>query len=167
MIKSRHWWHGNLARPARTSGFGDFGRLTFPVVLAVLATTAGIAGAACPPAAVDGTLLQRDGLQLAWRPLLQGEVAIATSAIPMATHFAVEVQLCEGKATSKAILKKVDATMPEHRHGMNYQPRIRDLGDGRFRVEGLMFHMSGHWQIEFEVLGGKDAVRLTHDVQIP
>jgi hypothetical protein len=134
--------------------------------LFVLGASCASAQATCPPNEADGALLMRDSLQLAWRPLLQGDLPIAPAAIPVAKHFALTVQLCEGSAASRAVLKKVDATMPEHRHGMNYQPRISSLGDGRFRVEGLMFHMSGRWQIEFEVLHGKDVLRLLHDVQI-
>ena len=84
----------------------------------------------------------------------------------MAKHFALEVQLCDKAGVSAARLQKVDATMPEHRHGMNYRPRITPQGDGRFRVEGMMFHMAGHWQLVFEVQAGKEAMRLTDDVQI-
>jgi hypothetical protein len=134
--------------------------------LFVLGASSAIALAACPPNEADGALLTSGGQQLAWRPLLQGDIPVAPAAIPMARHFALTVQLCEGSTASTAILRKVDATMPEHRHGMNYQPRISALGNGRFRVEGLMFHMSGRWQIEFEVQSGKDVLRLLHDIKI-
>ncbi|MBI5901766.1 MAG: hypothetical protein HZB40_21420 [Rhodocyclales bacterium] len=134
--------------------------------LLLLGASSASALAACPPNEADGKLLTSGPLQLAWRPVLQGNTPVAPTAIPMAGHFALTVQLCEGSSASKAVLKKVDATMPEHRHGMNYQPRIGALGDGRFRVEGLMFHMSGRWRIEFEVRSGEDVLRLTNDVQI-
>jgi hypothetical protein len=52
--------------------------------------------------------------------------------------------------------------MPEHRHGMNYKPGIRPVGAGRFRAEGLMFHMPGRWEFVFD-LGGErlaDSVRM-------
>lgn len=150
-MKGRRWRHGVLHGV---------------MPLFVLGASSAAPLAACPPDESDGALLKRDSLQLAWRPLLQGGLPIAPAAIPMARHFALTVQLCEGSTASRGVLKKVDATMPEHRHGMNYQPRISSLGDGRFRVDGLMFHMSGRWQIEFEVLHGKDVLRLLHDVQI-
>jgi cytochrome c peroxidase len=41
--------------------------------------------------------------------------------------------------------------MPEHRHGMNYAPEVKPLGPGRWRAEGLMFHMPGKWEFVFEV----------------
>lgn len=162
-MKSRHLPAREAESPADRVRYGVIDSL---MLLLLLGTFSASSLAVCPPNETDGALLKRDGLQLAWRPLLQGDLPIAPTAIPMAKHFTLSVQLCDGSAVSKGMLKKVDATMPEHRHGMNYQPRITSLGDGGFRVEGLMFHMSGRWQIEFEVLHGKDVVRLLHDVQI-
>ena len=142
-MNSRRWWYGNRALCA----------------LALSAITSG-AQAACPPDAADGAVLKAGELVLAYRP------AGKASRIPMAKHFALEVQLCDGGGTSSARLNKTDATMPEHRHGMNYRPVITPLGSGRFRIEGMMFHMAGHWQLVFEVQAGKELTRLTHDVQI-
>ncbi|MCM2289266.1 MAG: hypothetical protein NDI67_09585 [Sulfuritalea sp.] len=145
MINSRRWRDG--------------GRALLVLALGVIASGA---QAACPPDASDGAVLKARELVLAYRPVLAGK----TNRIPMARHFALEVQLCDKAGVSSARLQKADATMPEHRHGMNYRPRITPLGDGRFRVEGMMFHMAGHWQLAFEVDAGKGTVRLTDDVQI-
>ena len=71
-----------------------------------------------------------------------------------------------GAGDTTARLHKAYATMPEHRHGMNYRPLITPLGSGRFRVEGMMFHMAGHWQLAFEIQAGGETTRITHDVQI-
>jgi hypothetical protein len=46
---------------------------------------------------------------------------------------------------------RVDADMPAHRHGMNYRTTVTALGDGRFRAEGLMFHMAGRWRLLFDL----------------
>jgi hypothetical protein len=135
------------------------------LLLAIAGSMAASAFAACPPGVADGTSLVKDGLQLAWRPVI-GDSPIAATAIPMARHFAIEVQLCSGATPFGAALVGLDATMPEHRHGMNYRPRIVGLGDGRFRAEGMMFHMSGRWQIEFEVQSGKGSSRLFDDVRV-
>lgn len=148
MIKSRRWQDGDNLRGA--------------LVVLALGVITSSAQAACPPDATDGAVLKAGELVLAYRPVLAGK----TSRIPMAKHFALEVQLCDKAGVSVAHLRKADATMPEHRHGMNYRPRITSLGDGRFRVEGMMFHMAGHWQLVFEVQAGKEATRLTDDVQI-
>jgi len=122
----------------------------------------GGATAACPPDAADGTTLKAGELVLSYRPVLQDK----SGRIPMARHFALEVQLCDRHGISAARLHQADATMPEHRHGMNYRPAITPLGDGRFRVEGMMFHMAGHWQLSFEVQAGKELVRFTHDALV-
>jgi cytochrome c peroxidase len=50
--------------------------------------------------------------------------------------------------------------MPEHRHGMNYAPAVKPLGPGRWRAEGLMFHMPGKWEFLFEVRGAGNTDRL-------
>ena len=60
--------------------------------------------------------------------------------------FALEVLTCAGQR-----LTRVDADMPEHRHGMNYAPSLRELGPNRFRAEGMLFHMPGRWRITFEL----------------
>jgi hypothetical protein len=120
----------------------------------------GTASAACPPTEADGAVIRKDGLLLAYQPLGK------TGRIPMAKHFALEVQLCDKNGISAARLQKVDATMPEHRHGMNYRPVVAPLGGGRFRVEGMMFHMAGRWELAFEVQSGKETTRFTHDMQI-
>lgn len=126
---------------------------------------AAAAGAACPPADSDGSAIRKGDLTLAWRPLLTGEKAPKSGRIPMAKHFALEVQLCDKNAASDAQLQKADATMPAHKHGMNYRPVIRPLGAGRFRIEGMMFHMAGQWELAFELKTGSETLRLTQEVR--
>ena len=71
--------------------------------------------------------------------------------------FAVEVAVCPAAALDRAA-----ATMPEHRHGMNYKPSIRPAGEGRYRTEGWVFHMPGRWEFAFEAGGERfaDSLRL-------
>lgn len=45
----------------------------------------------------------------------------------------------------------LDADMPAHRHGMNYRATVQSLGDGRYRAEGLLWHMPGRWRLQFDV----------------
>lgn len=135
------------------------------IALAVAAMD-GMAYAGCPPQAADGTMIRKGELMLAWRPVVKAEPDAKPTRIPMAKHFALEVQLCGKDGASNLQLGKADATMPDHRHGMNYRPVIKPLGDGRFRVEGMMFHMAGRWELAFELHTGKEVTRLTHDVQV-
>ncbi|MBI5791030.1 MAG: FixH family protein [Rhodocyclales bacterium] len=149
-IKSRRWRYGDFLRRA--------------LFLTALGAITGAANAACPPATTDGTTITRGEITLAWRPL-QVDAFLKSGRIPMARHFALEVQLCDKNGVSTAQLVKADASMPAHKHGMNYRPTIKPLGNGRFRVDGMMFHMAGQWQLAFEVQAGKEITRLTHDVQ--
>ena len=67
-------------------------------------------------------------------------------------HFALEFAVCPAPESVR-----VDASMPEHRHGMNYRPTVTGSGEGPYRAEGLMLHMAGKWELVFEVRA-KDAV---------
>jgi hypothetical protein len=97
------------------------------------------------------------------------EVAFATQPAPIATgkHFALEVAVCPRGAAAPPRALKVDAEMPEHRHGMNYRPTVSVLGPGRYRAEGLLFHMPGRWDLRFDVDTGAGTERLTATLNLP
>lgn len=150
-------------KESRRSRQGD--PLSRVLATLVFVAIAGTANAACPPEDGDGTVIGNHDLLLAYRPLLEIEPGSKAQRIPMARHFGMEVQLCDKGGVSTAQLTRVDASMPAHKHGMNYRPTIRPLGDGRFRIDGMMLHMAGQWEFAFEVVAGKEVTRLTHDVQ--
>jgi YtkA-like protein len=74
------------------------------------------------------------------------------AALKVGRHFALEFAVCP---TPQSV--RVDAWMPEHRHGMNYRPTVTATGEGRYKAEGLMLHMAGKWELVFE-LRAKDSV---------
>ena len=74
--------------------------------------------------------------------------------------FVVQITLCPASAQ----LVKVDAEMPDHRHGMNYQPSLIALGDGRWRVEGMVWHMAGRWLLKVDARLDGNPHRLTQSV---
>lgn len=82
--------------------------------------------------------------------------------IVIGSHFAMEVVVCARGAEAIDGLQ-VDAVMPEHRHGMNYRPAAKALGGGRYRIEGMMFHMPGRWDLHFDVKRGGGSERLTRE----
>ena len=84
-----------------------------------------------------------NGLALSWRAVPE----------PVATgrHFSVDVALCADARGAMPTLLRVDATMPDHRHGMNYRPTLAATGPGRYRAEGLLLHMPGRWEFAFEL----------------
>ena len=75
--------------------------------------------------------------------------------------FSIEVAACAKPGHALPDELKVDALMPEHRHGMNYAPSVKRLAPGRWRAEGLMFHMPGRWQLVFELRGKGGSERLS------
>jgi hypothetical protein len=83
-------------------------------------------------------------------------------AIVLGRHFAVEAVVCGDGAAP--VLTRIDARMPEHRHGMNYRPTLAPKGAGRYVAEGLLFHMPGRWELSFDVEGGGQRTRLATDL---
>ena len=84
--------------------------------------------------------------------------------IEIGKHFAVEIALCQNSGAAAPDSVRVDAHMPEHRHGMNYKTTVTSSGPGRYRAEGLMFHMPGRWEYIFEVRAAGATERLTTSV---
>ena len=78
-------------------------------------------------------------------------VSYKSEAIGVAKLFALDIAACAKPGHALPETLKVDAHMPEHRHGMNYAPSVKALGPGRWRAEGLMFHMPGRWELVFEL----------------
>ncbi len=83
----------------------------------------------------------------------------------MGRHFAVEAVVCARPPAAVAAVR-VDAQMPEHRHGMNYRPRVSARGNGLYVAEGLLFHMPGRWQLLFDVERGGRTERLEAEIEL-
>ena len=82
--------------------------------------------------------------------------------IPRNELFELDVELVS--ADPDIAITAVDARMPEHRHGMSLRPQLHALGAGRYRVEGLLFHMSGFWELFFRVERGATTQRVRFEV---
>lgn len=108
--------------------------------------------AACP---LPAPTMKAENVQAAWK--VEGE------PIAVGRLFAIEVQVCP----VGAVLTRADASMPEHRHGMNYRPSLKPLGDGRWRVEGLMFHMPGRWELQLDVRTVGRSERVLDTIMLP
>lgn len=124
------------------------------VVAALLAGVAGSAEACEAPAGF--TARER---------LASNDVVVMFRTVPEAIeigrHFSVEAVVC---ATPPTQGLRVDARMPEHRHGMNYRPTVAATGPGRYVALGMMFHMPGRWQLVFDVERGGRTERLATDI---
>lgn len=74
--------------------------------------------------------------------------------IPLNRVFSLDVRVWRDEAmTTPAtdVAVSADAAMPHHHHGMNLVPRAERKGDGAFRVNGMLFHMPGYWEIYVDV----------------
>lgn len=84
----------------------------------------------------------------------------------VARHFSLLFTVCGRGAPAAPEAVSVDARMPAHGHGMNYRASISPLGDGRYRADGLMFHMPGRWELLFVVRGDGRSERIVHPVEL-
>ena len=58
--------------------------------------------------------------------------------------------------------------MPEHDHGLPTQPKVTTrLDNGDYLLEGVRFHMQGHWQlqVELQLNGVEDTAIIDFDLQ--
>jgi len=63
----------------------------------------------------------------------------------------LSIQTMSGDPVNTAEIS-VDGGMPLHDHGMPTRPRVTEnLGNGRYRLEGLRFHMNGQWEVSVTV----------------
>ena len=86
--------------------------------------------------------------------------------IEVGQHFTVELAVCPRGETPPPESVRVDAYMPEHRHGMNYRAAVVEEGAGRYRADGLLFHMPGRWEFIFEVRAAGRTDRLTRSFEL-
>lgn len=82
--------------------------------------------------------------------------------IEVGEPFSLLFNVCT-KNDMPAELVAIDAQMPEHKHGMNYRPTIVSRGNGRYRVDGMIFHMPGRWELAIDVRAGEESERLSHE----
>jgi cytochrome c peroxidase len=120
---------------------------------ALAAALAAFPAYACTPS-LEGTRLESDRYVLSYK----------AEPVSVAKHFALEVAACAKPGHAPPERLKVDAHMPQHRHGMNYAPALKALAPGRWRAEGLMLHMPGRWEFIFELSSGGASDRLTHSL---
>ena len=80
--------------------------------------------------------------------------------------FDVEFKICSAD-TKPLDQLSVDATMPAHKHGMNYQPQLNQKGDGHYKATGFLFHMPGQWKITVSVYSDGVPSHLSMDFDVP
>ncbi len=123
------------------------------VLAAALLLPAVAAAQDCSPVLPGGTQLESARYSLGYRAV-PGKPAVGK-------HFSLEIAVCPKPGTAAPESVRVDAHMPEHRHGMNYKAQVVAASGGRYQADGLMFHMPGRWEFIFDVRSSGRTDRLT------
>ena len=96
------------------------------------------------------------------------EIVFTSRPAPIQTgqHFSLDLAVCPRGSASLPETVRVDAVMPEHRHGMNYRPVVVARGAGLYHADGLMLHMPGNWEIRFDIVTAGGIERLATAIQL-
>ena len=73
--------------------------------------------------------------------------------------FGLEVELLSPDGGACGGDLEFDAAMPHHGHGMNVAPAVTRRADGRWFVDGALFHMPGYWELHFDRVDRASGVR--------
>ena len=124
--------------------------------MAALAPTLALA---CAPGLEGGANIESARYRVAYR--------IVPAGVSVGKPFAIDLVACPKNALDRLVELRVDAHMPAHRHGMNYKPSISAQGDaGRYRAQGLMFHMPGTWEILIDMRSESGTERVTQEYRL-
>lgn len=65
----------------------------------------------------------------------------------------LHIDNADGNAVTDAEIS-VGGGMPQHNHGLATAPSIMAIGNGNYQLQGLRFHMMGHWELELNIASG-------------
>ncbi|UGQ49136.1 FixH family protein [Massilia endophytica] len=100
---------------------------------------------------------------------IRAEIKPLTEPVPLQKLHAWELKLStpDGQPVTGARIT-VDGGMPQHHHGLPTQPRVtKDLGNGRYLIEGVKFSMSGWWEIKLAIEGPNGTDKVTFNLVLP
>lgn len=139
------------AVPARAGNPIAFTAFLMALLLVCQTTSASTQGAG----SINGPWTSRSGdLQISYASSLE------PLSINQMHSWVLYVETSKGAPVAGADLS-VEGGMPEHDHGLPTRPRVtRYLGDGKYLLEGIRFHMPGAWEIQVSIdaLGKQDVV---------
>ena len=74
-------------------------------------------------------------------------------SIPSGELFGLSVWILDASSGEVAedVELVVDASMPQHQHGMNVRPSHSMDESGEHHVDGMLFHMPGAWTVTFDL----------------
>jgi hypothetical protein len=116
-----------------------------------------LSGCMSPPAGLDLSSQRHTSNNLY---VVEAHPAAGPAGINKIHAWEVRIERASGEPVTGAHIA-VDGGMPQHGHGFPTKPRItRELGEGRYLLEGVKFSMTGWWEIKLKIdaPAGKDDV---------
>ncbi|MEO1161077.1 MAG: FixH family protein [Pseudomonadota bacterium] len=94
-----------------------------------------------------------------------GQIALKLPSVPVGVgqRFSIDILVCAGGQAAAGEIR-LDATMPAHKHGMNYRPEVKPVEGNTYRGSGMFFHMPGKWQISVDLVTGSESRRFVLEV---
>jgi hypothetical protein len=96
------------------------------------------------------------------------EFSPSMTDMPLNHYFDIDV-LVTGitqQPLSHTVRLTFDAGMKAHNHGLNVKPIITSQGNGKFKIEGVLLHMSGTWFLRFNLFRGVMSDHAEFDVLV-
>ncbi len=136
---------------------GKIGIALGAVVIAVAAAVGYMMFVMAPPSDLDLVRMKNTA-----KGLYAVEIAPENPAFERNTlhSWIATVKTADGTPVEDAKIS-VDGGMPQHGHGLPTAPQVTAaLGEGRYRIEGVRFNMSGWWEFKLHVsaVAGEDDV---------
>lgn len=128
----------------------------------LLSTLAGCSMFAPPPTDLDVRMTrpsERLSYVVSMRPMRE-------AAINELHSWEIQVNSAAGVPVPHARIG-FDGGMPQHHHGFPTSPRVtEELGDGRYRLDGMKFSMSGWWEMKLTIDSAIGADKVTFNTVI-
>ncbi|MCP4430773.1 MAG: hypothetical protein GY806_07340 [Gammaproteobacteria bacterium] len=111
-------------------------------ILLVLILACSVSVEACEPS--DGDRFEIDSETILY-------IVFPDNAPVVSEYFDLDFFICKNHQPWSPSRISVDASMPAHKHGMNYRPEVFHSAIGRYHIRGLLLHMPGHWRFDVEI----------------
>jgi hypothetical protein len=132
----------------------------------LLALLVGSAAATAPP---EATVTAAPDATTRWSTKHLFEVGYVStpSPVPLLQMHSWTLTIADagGRPVDGATIT-VEGGMPAHAHGLPTTPQVKGLGQGRYLVEGLKFHMPGAWVVGFRIKAGVVVDAVKFDLQL-
>jgi len=92
--------------------------------------------------------------------------SFADGAVPRNRNFDMDVEVRANGVLRSVGDLAVRGWMPDHNHGLVQLPSVQEVGAGRYRVEGMLLHMRGRWEVRFSFIDGGEPETITFEVEL-